>query len=94
MCMIATGKYNNWSMRMNAVSIICDNNKGLKFKSFSEECFKLCSYANMQTVVKGGLYHKAKKGVTKLNRSNYHLQKNIMFNTWILRKICWFQEKY
>ena len=35
-CMIGTEEYNNKSMRMNETSIICDNNKEFKIKSFSE----------------------------------------------------------
>ena len=44
MCMIGTEESNNKSMRMNAASVICDNNKEFKFKSFAKKCFKLCSY--------------------------------------------------
>ena len=43
-CMIVTEEYNNESMRMNEDSMICENNKEFKFKRFSEQCFKLCSY--------------------------------------------------
>ena len=50
--MIGTEEFNNESMRMNADSMICENNKEFKFKSFSLECFKLCSYENRKTGVK------------------------------------------
>ena len=60
--------------------MICDKGKGLKLKSFSEECIKLCSSENRQTGVKGGVKHK-RQDVAKFNRNNYHLQKNRMLNT-------------
>ena len=34
MCMIGTEEFNNESMKMNAVSIMCDKNKELKLKVF------------------------------------------------------------
>ena len=55
MYIIDTENYNIESMRINAASIICDNNKSFKFDFFAEECFKLCSYQNWQTGVKCGL---------------------------------------
>ena len=33
------------------------------------------SYENIQTGVKGGLNHKMRQDVSKLNRKNYHLHK-------------------
>ena len=46
MCMIGTEEYNYKITIMSAASMICDKNKEFKFKSFAEECFKLCSYEN------------------------------------------------
>ena len=60
---------------MNAASIICDNNKELKFNSFSEELFKLCSYENRKTGVKCGLQNKKLQYVTKSNTGIYHYKK-------------------
>ena len=50
--MIGTEKSNNESMIMNAASIICDTNQDFKFKSFAEECFRLCYYENRHLVQK------------------------------------------
>ena len=66
----------------------------IEIQLFSEDCFKLCSYENSQTGVKGGLNHKKIKDVSILNKRNYYLQKKRMSNTWILIKSCWFQEEY
>ena len=54
---------------------------------------QVCSYENRQTCVKGVLKHNKRQDISKLDKSHYHLQIKIMFNTWILRKISWFQEK-
>ena len=68
-------------MRMNVASMICDKNKEFKFKSFSEECFKLCLSYNSKTAVKYGLNHKKIQDPSKFNIRNYNLQKKRMFNT-------------
>ena len=52
-------------MRMRSVTMICDREKGFHFKSFAEECFKLCSYENVYTGVKGGLNHNKRQDVVK-----------------------------
>ena len=57
---------------------------------FAEECFKLCQYWR-QTNVKGGLKHKKRQDVAKLNRRHYNFLK-VMFNTWILRNIVGFKK--
>ena len=84
--MIATEEYDTKSMKMNADSIIYDNNKGFRFSFFDEECFKLCSYEYIRTVVKGGLNHNKRHDVAKFLRRYYYLQKTIMLNTLIIRK--------
>ena len=38
---------------MNVSLMICDKNKGLKLKTFAEECIMLCSYGDSQIGVKG-----------------------------------------
>ena len=75
MCMLDTGESNNESTRTNADSMIYDKNKEFIFISVSGECFKLCSYENCQTSVKGGLKHKKRQDVSKFNRRHYYLQK-------------------
>ena len=52
-CIIGTEESNNERTKIHADSIICDKNKEFKFKCFDEECFKLFSYENRQTGVKG-----------------------------------------
>ena len=62
--------------------MICDKNQEFKFKGFSEEWFKLCSYKNRQTGVRGEfIKHNKRQYISKFNKSHYHLQKNIMLNT-------------
>ena len=75
--MIGTEESNNESMIINAGSIICDKNKQIKYNFFSEQCFKLCSYENGKTGVKCGLKTNKRQEISKLNKSNYHLQKTI-----------------
>ena len=75
MSMICTEDFNNEIMRMNSASIPSDKYKKLKSISFSEECFKLCSYENGGNVVKGVLNHKKRKYFAEYNRKHYHLQK-------------------
>ena len=78
--MIGTEEYNNEIMRTNTASMMCDNNKELKFNIFAEEFIKPCSSENIQMGVKGGLKHKKRKDISKSTRRHYHLQTN-MFNT-------------
>ena len=84
MCMISTEESNNKSARINADSMICEKNKELKSNFFPGECSKLCSSKNRQMTIKGGLKHKKIQHISKITTMNYHLQKNKMFNTWIL----------
>ena len=73
--MIGTEESHNESMIMNAASRICDNNQGFNFKSFPEECFKLRTFENIQTGVKGGLKHNKRHDIAKFNKGHYDLQK-------------------
>ena len=57
MFMIGNEESNNQIRITNVDSIICDKNQEFKFTSFAKECFKLCSYEDMQTGVKVGLEH-------------------------------------
>ena len=68
MCMLGTEKYNNEIMRMNATSMICDKNKGLKF-FFSEECINFCSSVNIQMGIKGVLNTKKGQDITKIKKA-------------------------
>ena len=45
---------------------------------------------NVQVVLK----HRIIQYIAKMRRRHYYLQKKKMFNTQILRKKYWFQEKY
>ena len=56
--------------------MICDNNQEFKFNGFSEECFKLCSYENKQTGVKGEIKQNKRQYISKLNQMQYQKQKN------------------
>ena len=47
--------------------MICDKNTGFKFKRFTKEYFKLCSYKNRQTGVKYGLNHNKRQYISKIN---------------------------
>ena len=71
--------------------MIYDKNKGLKFKSVSEEWINLFSSENIHMSVNYILKHKKIQDNIKMTRRHYHLQKK--FNTWISRKICYFQEE-
>ena len=62
-------------MIMNVDSVICDKNTELKFKSFSEECIKLCFSENGHMGVKGVLNHNKIQYISKIKRRNNHLQK-------------------
>ena len=61
-------------MRMNSDSMTCDNNKEFKYKLFSKECFKLCSFENRQTGLKCGLNIYLIQYIAKLNKRHYRLQ--------------------
>ena len=84
--MLDNEESNNKSMRMNTTSIICDKNQSFIFKNISEECFELYSFENLKTDVKGVLKYIKTQYISRLNKMHYYLQKNIMFNTCILRR--------
>ena len=64
MYMIGTEEYNNEIMVMNEASMICKNNKEIKFKSVYEECIKFCYSENSHMGVKGVLNHKNRQYIT------------------------------
>ena len=76
MCIICNEESNNESMMINAASMICDKNKEFKFKCFSEEFFKLCSYENIQTGIKHVLKQNLKYIYFRIEQNELSLTKN------------------
>ena len=71
MCTIGTEESNNKNTRINADSITCDKKQKFKFKSFAEECIKMCYSKNRHTEVKSRLKRKKGQDVYNTKGINY-----------------------